>query len=51
MQLFHDEYFKIKIVSLVSFVVVAVTATNGVRGNNERITLSRENHTLKVVAP
>lgn len=36
-----------KIVSLVSFVAVAVRATNGVRGNNERISCNRENHTLK----
>lgn len=36
-----------KIVSLVSFVAVAVRATNGVRGNNERISCSRENQTLK----
>ena len=36
-----------KIVSLVSFVAVAVRATNGVRGNNERISCSQENHTLK----
>ena len=35
-----------KIVSLVS-VAVAVRATNGVRGNNERILCSQENHTLK----
>ena len=36
-----------KIVSLVSFVAVAVRVTNGVCGNNERISCNRENHTLK----